>query len=97
MALAHPVRRSILEQLKTSDASVSALAEPHDISMPAVSKHLKILERAGLIEREKRGQVRQIHLRAGKLKEASEWIERYRLFWESQLNQLEDFLLEENE
>lgn len=96
IALAHPVRRSILERLKSSDASVSELAEPHAISMPAVTKHLKILERAGLIAREKKGQVRQIRLQAGKLKAASEWIERYRIFWETQLNQLEEFLLDED-
>ena len=95
-ALAHPVRRAILEHLKRSNASVSTLAAPYEISLPAITKHLKVLERAGLIERQREGQTHLIKLHAARMKEASVWIDRYRVFWESQLDNLEKYLFEED-
>ena len=93
-ALADPTRRAILARLVTGECSVTELAEPFDMSMPAVSKHLQVLERAGLIARGREAQWRPCRIEAGPLKEASDWIERYRHIWESRLDRLGDYLKE---
>lgn len=95
-ALAHPIRRDILEQLAGGPESVGDLAEPHDVSLPAVSKHLRALEDAGLIEVEKDGVVRRCHLEATPLSAAFSWLTRYRIFWEDRLDELADHLEEED-
>jgi DNA-binding transcriptional ArsR family regulator len=91
-ALADPTRRAILARLISGESSVSKLAEPFDMSLPAVSKHLKVLERAGLIARGREAQWRPCRLDAGPLKDAAEWLERYRKFWEQSLDRLDDYL-----
>ena len=91
-ALADPTRRAILTTLADGEASVTALAEPFDITMPAVSKHLKVLERAGLIERSSRAQWRPCRLSPEPLKDVSDWVERYREFWEQRLDRLDEYL-----
>ena len=91
-ALADPTRRAILSRLATGEASVTELAEPFDMTLPAVSKHLKVLERAGLIERGREAQWRPCRLKAERLKEADEWIERYRRFWEESFDRLDEYL-----
>jgi len=92
-ALADPTRRSILERLAASGAqSISALAEPFAISLQGVSKHLKVLERAGLISRDVEGRVHRCSLDAAPMQRASDWIDRYRPFWEEQLEGLERYL-----
>jgi DNA-binding transcriptional ArsR family regulator len=88
-ALADPTRRAILARLASGEASVGELAEPFDMSLPAVSKHLKVLERAGLIGRSRTAQWRPCRLEAGPLKEAAEWIEHYRRFWDESFDRLE--------
>jgi DNA-binding transcriptional ArsR family regulator len=88
-ALADPTRRAILRRLAEGDASVSELAERFPVSIQAVSKHLKVLEEAGLISRGRRAQLRPAHLRAEALKEAAEWIAGYRRFWESGFDRME--------
>ncbi|MBI1340062.1 metalloregulator ArsR/SmtB family transcription factor [bacterium] len=93
-ALADPTRRAILARLSQGDAGVMELAEPFVISQPAVSKHLKVLEGAGLIRRERRGQARLSRLEPGPLGEAAAWMERYRAFWEASFDRL-DALLDE--
>ncbi len=93
-ALADPTRRAILARLASGEASVSELAEPFDMSQPAISKHLKVLERAGLISGGRDAQRRPRRLEALPLEEASEWLEGYRQFWEANFQQL-DALLEE--
>src|SRR5689334_19987165 len=93
-ALADPTRRAILARLAEGDASVSELAEPFDISQPAISRHLKVLERAGLITRENDAQRRLSRLEAKPLGVASEWLERYRAIWEGNFQRL-DALLDE--
>jgi DNA-binding transcriptional ArsR family regulator len=93
-ALADPTRRAILARLAKGQASVTELAEPFEMSLPAVSKHLKVLERAGLIARGREGQWRPCRLQAGRLKEADEWLEQYRRFWEESLDRLDDYLRE---
>lgn len=93
-ALAHPTRRAILARLAEGDASVLELAEPFDVSQPAISKHLKVLEVAGLISRGRDAQRRPCRLEAAPLAEATEWLERYRRFWEARFQRL-DGLLEE--
>ena len=93
-ALADPTRRAILARLAAGEASVNELARPFAISQPAISKHLKVLERAGLIVRERDAQRRPCRLDGRPLAEVSDWIERYRLFWESSFQRL-DALLEE--
>ncbi|HEX7420251.1 MAG TPA: metalloregulator ArsR/SmtB family transcription factor [Thermoanaerobaculia bacterium] len=93
-ALADPTRRAILARLASGEASVSELAEPFDMSQPAISKHLKVLERAGLISSGRDAQRRPRRLEALPLEEASEWLEGYRQFWEANFQQL-DALLEE--
>src|SRR5579871_453938 len=90
-ALADPTRRAILLRLRRGDASVTELAEPFDMSLPAVSKHLKILERAGLIERGRCAQRRPCHLDAAPLKRAAEWVGGYRRFWEESFDRLDDY------
>lgn len=91
-ALADPTRRAILARLALGETSVTELGKPFDISMPAISKHLKVLERAGLISRGREAQLRPCRLDAGPLKEAASWIEEYRRFWEESLDRLEDYL-----
>ena len=91
-ALADPTRRAILARLISGDAFVTELAEPFEMSLPAVSKHLKVLERAGLIARGREAQWRPCRLRAGPLKNADEWLERYRRFWEESFDRLDEYL-----
>lgn len=93
-ALADPTRRAILARLAKGEASVLELAEPFDMTQPAVSKHLKVLERAGLVSRSREAQRRPRRLEAKPLREATEWLERYREFWEGRYQQL-DALLDE--
>jgi DNA-binding transcriptional ArsR family regulator len=93
-ALADPTRRAILAQLATGEKSVTDLAAPFEMSLPAVSKHLKVLERAGLIERGREAQWRPCRLKAAPMKAASDWIEQYRQFWEESLDRLGDYLQE---
>jgi DNA-binding transcriptional ArsR family regulator len=91
-ALADPTRRAILARLAEGDSSVGELAAPFDISLPAVSRHLRVLRRAGLISREKDGRVRRCALDPGPLHAASDWIESYRRFWEGQFDSLAEYL-----
>ena len=91
-ALADPTRRAILARLASGDASVSELAEPFAMSQPAISKHLKVLERAGLISRGRDAQRRPCHLEAKPLAAAVDWLERYRQFWEESFERLDDLL-----
>jgi len=91
-ALADPTRRAILARLCSGEATVSELAEPFDMSLPAVSKHLKVLERAGLVSRSREAQWRPCRLDAAPLKDAAGWLERYRQFWEQSLDRLQDYL-----
>lgn len=91
-ALADPTRRAILARLAAGEAAVKELAEPFAMSLPAVSKHLKVLERAGLIDRGRHAQSRPCRLAAAPLKEAAEWLERYRRFWEESFERLADYL-----
>ena len=93
-ALADPTRRAILGRLAAGEASVTELAEPFEMSMPAVSKHLKVLERAGLIARGRQRQWRPARLQAGPLREVAEWTERYRRFWEERYDRLDEYLEE---
>src|SRR5580700_4379988 len=88
-ALADPTRRAILARLISGEASVTELAEPFEISMPAISKHLKVLERAGLIARGREAQWRPCRLKAGPLKEVAHWAEHYRRFFEQRFNRLD--------
>jgi DNA-binding transcriptional ArsR family regulator len=93
-ALADPTRRAILARLVSGDCSVTELAEPFDMSMPAVSKHLRVLERAGLIVRGREAQWRPCRIEAGPLKQVADWTERYRHIWEKRLDRLDDYLRE---
>src|SRR5271163_4739935 len=93
-ALADPTRRAILAKLSSGEASVTELAEPFRMSLPAVSKHLKVLERAGLIVRSREAQWRPCRLKAHSLKRAVDWLEQYRRFWEQSLDRLDDYLQE---
>lgn len=93
-ALADPTRRAILARLVTGERSVTELAEPFDMSMPAVSKHLRVLERAGLIARGRDAQWRPCRLEAAPLKEVAEWTERYRAVWEQRFDRLDTYLQE---
>ncbi|TMG29972.1 MAG: winged helix-turn-helix transcriptional regulator, partial [Chloroflexi bacterium] len=90
--LADPTRRAILARLASGEASVTELAEPFAMSLPAISKHLKVLERAGLIARGREAQWRPCRLDAGPLKQAADWLEHYRRFWDQSLDRLEDYL-----
>ena len=91
-ALADPTRRAILAQLASGESSVTELAAPFDMSLPAISKHLKVLERAGMITRGRDAQWRPCRLHARPLKGAADWLEHYRIFWEQSLDRLEDYL-----
>ena len=91
-ALADPTRRAILARLASGEASVTELAEPFAMSQPAISKHLKVLERAGLISRNRDAQRRPSRLEAKRLAEASQWLETYRQFWEASFTRLDDLL-----
>ena len=91
-ALADPTRRAILARLARGDAPVTELAQPFSMSLPAVSKHLKVLERAGLIERGRDAQWRPCRLQAGPLKDAADWLDHYRSFWNESLDRLDDYL-----
>ncbi|OKH31473.1 transcriptional regulator [[Phormidium ambiguum] IAM M-71] len=91
-ALADPTRRAILAQLRQGEASVTELAQPFDMSLPAISKHLKVLERAGLIERSREAQWRPCQIKAEPLKEVADWLEQYRQFWEESFDRLDDYL-----
>ena len=91
-ALADPTRRAILGRLARGEASVNELAEPFDMSLPGVSKHLKVLERAGLIERGREAQWRPCRLKADRLKDVSDWVEHYRRFWEESFDRLDEYL-----
>ena len=91
-ALADPTRRAILARLISGECSVTALAEPFDMSLPAVSKHLHVLERAGLISRGREAQWRPCRLEAGPIKQVADWTERYREVWEGRLDRLEAYL-----
>lgn len=91
-ALADPTRRAILARLARGETNVGELAEPFDMSLPAISKHLKVLERAGLIARGREAQRRPCRLDAAPLREVSEWVAAYRQFWEQRLDRLEAYL-----
>jgi DNA-binding transcriptional ArsR family regulator len=93
-ALADPTRRAIVARLADGEATVGELAAPFDMSLPAVSKHLKVLERAGLISRGRRAQWRPCRLEPEALKEASDWLEEYRRLWEERLDRLDEYLRE---
>jgi DNA-binding transcriptional ArsR family regulator len=93
-ALADPTRRAILARLARGETSVTELAAPFDMSLPAISKHLKVLHRAGLISRGREAQWRPCRLQAAPLKAANDWIEHYRAFWEQSLDRLESYLKE---
>jgi DNA-binding transcriptional ArsR family regulator len=93
-ALADPTRRAILARLARGEASVTELAKPFDMTLPAISKHLKVLERAGLIERGREAQWRPCRLKAAPLKDAAAWVERYRRFWEESFDRLDQYLKE---
>jgi DNA-binding transcriptional ArsR family regulator len=91
-ALADPTRRAILARLASGECSVTALAEPFDMSLPAVSKHLRVLERAGLIARGREAQWRPCRIEAGPLKDIADWAERYRDIWERRLDRLDTYI-----
>jgi len=91
-ALSDPTRREILARLASGEASVKELAEPFEMTLPGVSKHLKVLERAGLISRGRVAQSRPCRLEAAPLREAADWVGRYRRFWEEGFDRLDDYL-----
>jgi len=91
-ALADPTRRAILARLASGEASVTELADPFDMSLPAISKHLKVLERAGLIERGRHAQYRPCRIRPEGLRTASDWLDDYRQLWEDRFSRLDDYL-----
>jgi DNA-binding transcriptional ArsR family regulator len=91
-ALADPTRRRILEHLAHGDRCVTDLAKPYSMSLPAVSKHLRVLERAGLVRRRRDGRVHRLKLEAGPMHEAQKWIEEYRRFWEESFDRLDAYL-----
>jgi DNA-binding transcriptional ArsR family regulator len=93
-ALADPTRRAILARLVVGECSVTELAKPFDMSMPAVSKHLRVLERAGLITQRRDAQWRPCRIEAGPLKQVANWTEHYRHLWEGRLDRLDKYLLE---
>lgn len=93
-ALADPTRRAILARLVSGEVSVTELAAPFEMSLPAITKHLKVLERAGLIARGRDAQWRPCRLEAGPLKDVADWVERYRSFWEQSFDRLDDYLIE---
>lgn len=91
-ALSDPTRRAILTRLAQGETSVKELAEPFSLSAPSITKHLKVLERAGLIQRSREAQRRPCRLKAAPLKEVSEWVEQYRQFWTQNMNRLDEYL-----
>lgn len=93
-ALADPTRRKILARLQEGEATVNELAAPHDMSLPAISKHLRVLERAGLVVRSREGQTRPCRLAAEPLREVVEWAEAYRRHWEESFDRLDEYLQE---
>ena len=93
-ALADPTRRVILARLSSGEASVTELAAPFDLSLPAISKHLKVLQRAGLITQGRKAQWRPCRLEAGPLKDVTEWLEHYRRHWDESFDRLDDYLRE---
>lgn len=93
-ALADPTRRAILARLSTGEATVTELAEPFEMSMPAISKHLKVLERAGLVARSRQAQWRPCRLEATPLKDVAAWVESYRRVWEQRFDRLDGYLRE---
>ena len=93
-ALSDPTRRRILEQLALGDRCVTDLAKPYRMSLPAVSKHLRVLERAGLVRRRRSGRVHSLKLEAKPMQQAQAWIEEYRKFWEERFDRLDSFLNE---
>lgn len=93
-ALADPTRRAILSRLSRGEATVTELAAPFDMSLPGISKHLKVLEKAGLIERGREAQWRPCRLQAAPLREVDDWVEQYRRFWEESLDRLGEYLRE---
>jgi DNA-binding transcriptional ArsR family regulator len=95
-ALADPTRRRLLARLATGDQRVTHLARHHAMSLPAVSKHLRVLEKAGLLRRRRYGRVHQMRLDAKPLKDAARWVEQYRKFWEGSLDRLADYLEKTN-
>lgn len=93
-ALSDPTRRAILERLSTGEATVKELAEPFDMTLPAVTKHLKVLQRAGLITQGRQAQWRPCRLNATPLREVADWVEHYRQFWDESFDRLDDYLKE---
>ncbi|AMS44279.1 MULTISPECIES: ArsR/SmtB family transcription factor [Aminobacter] len=93
-SLADPTRRAILARLAQGEATVNELAEPFEMSLPAISRHLKVLERAGLISRGREAQWRPCRLEAGPLKDIANWVERYRRFWDQSFDRMADYLKE---
>lgn len=91
-ALADPTRRAILARLANGQASVTELAEPFDVTLPAITKHLKVLERAGLVARSREAQWRPCRLQPQPLREVADWVQQYRAMWEQRLDRLEDYL-----
>ena len=91
-ALADPTRRVILKQLTEGEATVGELAQPFEMSRPAVSKHLRVLERAGLVERTIDGRITRCSLSAGPMRDASEWVDQYREYWDDQLDRFKRYL-----
>jgi DNA-binding transcriptional ArsR family regulator len=91
-ALADPTRRAILARLALGETSVNELAEPFEISLPAVSRHLKVLEKAGLVTRSREAQWRPCKLNPGRLKTAADWLDYYRKFWQESFDRLDDYL-----
>jgi DNA-binding transcriptional ArsR family regulator len=96
-ALADPTRRRILAHLARGDRRVTDLARPHAMSLPAISKHLRVLEKAGLLRRRRYGRVHQMQLNAKPLKQAARWVEEYRKFWEGSLDRLAEYLEKQNQ
>src|SRR5437660_7875406 len=95
-ALADPTRRRILAHLARGDRRVTDLAKPYAMSLPAISKHLRVLEKAGLLRRHRYGRVHEMQLEAKPLKDAAQWVEKYRKFWEGSLDRLADYLEKTN-
>jgi DNA-binding transcriptional ArsR family regulator len=93
-ALAHPIRRGILARLSAGEATVAELARPFGVSAPAITKHMRVLEEAGLLSREKQGREHHCRLERKRMREAEAWIERHRKFWNERLDALEQYLKE---
>jgi DNA-binding transcriptional ArsR family regulator len=93
-ALADPTRRAILTRLSDGEATVTELAAPFDLSLPAISKHLKVLQRSGLVEQGRQAQWRPCRLRPEPLRDVADWVAQYRRFWEASLDRLDDYLRE---